>query len=101
METYIDRATKLVAEKTHLSDGKLVRFYTLLVLTKGEDITLSDVHDAWAVNMNFKPTTDRCFGHEHHSLVPFEELPKESQKKDVFYVEALKKAARLLKTGQP
>ena len=92
--TYIDRITDKVAERTHIKNKYLVRLYALLVLVKGENITLSDVHDAWAMDMNFKPQTDRCYGHEHLSIVPFEELSTETQNKDQKYVNILRTIAK-------
>ena len=75
----------------------LINYYSLLVLVKGEDVTLSDIHDGWSMNMNFKDTAPYCYGHEHFSLVPFDQLSKESQNKDIPYLEALKRVANKLK----
>ena len=44
--TYIDTITTEVAKRTKIKDRTLVRYYALLVLTKGEHMTLADVHDA-------------------------------------------------------
>ena len=92
--TYIDKITDKVAERTHIKNKYLVRLYALLVLVKGENITLKDVHDAWAMDMNFKPQTDWCYGHEHLSIVPFEELSTETQNKDQKYVNILRTIAK-------
>ena len=64
--------------------------------------TLKDVHDAWAMDMNFRKQTNYCYGHEHRSIVPFNELSKEVQDKDQEYVDALKRVAKRLRelTGQ-
>ena len=40
--------------------------------------------------MNFRKQTNYCYGHEHRSIVPFNELSKEVQDKDQEYVDALK-----------
>ena len=96
--TYIDDVVERVAEKTGLKGEKLVRLYALLVLIKGEDVTLSDIHDAWAVNMNYKEANPPyCYGHDHLSIVPFEQLSKETQDRDIPYLEALKEVAMELK----
>jgi hypothetical protein len=98
METYIDKVTDLIAEKTNLKNRNLIKLYSLLVLTKGENVTLKDVHDAWAMDMNFRDfNPPRCYGHKHTSIVPFEELSKETQDKDMKYVQAIKEVARILK----
>lgn len=97
-ETYIDRVVRLTTEKTGLKGEKLVWLYALLALVKGEDVTLEDVHDAWAMDMNFKEKNPPyCYGHDHHSLVPFDQLSKETQERDREYVDAIKDVARILK----
>ena len=88
--TYIDTITTEVAKRTKIKDRTLVRYYALLVLTKGEHMTLSDIHDAWAMNMNFKPQTNTCYGHSHKSIEPFHQLPDEVKDKDQRYLRALK-----------
>ena len=89
METYIDKIVTKVENKLHIKDKNLAKFYALLVLVKGKNITLKDVHDAWAVNMNYKNKTDFCYGHEHKSIVPFNELSKEVQEKDSKFLSKL------------
>lgn len=97
METYIDKVVKRVEEETKLKSKQLVRYYSLLVLIKGEDVTLEDIHDGWSMNMNYRESNPPyCYGHDHRSIVPFNELPKETQDKDVKYLEALKKVAKEL-----
>ena len=64
----------------------LYRLYGLLVLIKGVDCTLEDVHDAWSAWM----TTDQP---DHEALVPFEELSREAKEKDRPYLDAIKRAA--------
>ena len=98
-KTYIDDVVERVAEKTGLKGEKLVRLYALLVLIKGEDVTLSDIHAAWSVNMNYKESNPPyCYGHDHLSIVPFDQLSKETQDRDIPYLEALKEVARELKS---
>ena len=91
---YIDKVVDAVSKETGLKSSYLTRVHALLVLTKGEDITLKDVHDAWAMDMNFRKQTNYCYGHEHRSIVPFNELSKEVQDKDQEYVDALKRVAK-------
>ena len=97
MITYIDKVVNMVKEQAHIKNNDLAHMYALLVLVKGENITLEDVHDAWAMNMNYRPQTPYCYGHEHHSIVPFDELSVECQSKDQQYVNTLIAIARSLK----
>jgi len=95
--TYIDNVVQLVEQKTNLKSKNTIRYYALLTLVKGENVTLKDVHDGWAMNMNFKEANPPyCYGHEHKSIVPFNELNKETQDKDIKYVEAIKEVARTI-----
>lgn len=94
MSNYIDEAREELSK--HIKVGKgLMRVYTVLLLTKGEETTLKDVHDAWSVNIN--ETWDRDTLGEHWSLIPFNELKKETQDKDQGYVDGIHKAAKELK----
>ena len=68
------------------SDG-LFMLYAVLMRAKGENVTPSDVHDAWAAWISGKED-------EHKSLVPFESLDPETQNEDLPYVEAVRRAAR-------
>lgn len=80
----------------HIKVGKgLQNVYSLLVLIKGEETTLKDVHDAWAVNIN--QTWDFEQYGNHRSMIPFDELPKLIQDKDQAYVDAIHKTAKALK----
>lgn len=97
MKTYIDNIVEIVSDELHIKNKELSRLYALLVLTKGNKITLKDVHDAWAMSMNFRPTTDKCFGHEHKSLIPFDELSEDVKNKDKIYVEKLNMIANKIK----
>src|SRR5262249_13093175 len=68
------------------SDG-LFMLYAVLMRAKGVDVTLSDVHDAWAAWIS-------STAGQHKSLVPFESLGPETQQQDLPYVEAIHRAAR-------
>ena len=96
MKTYIDELAEKVSEATGLKGKEYIKMYTLLVLIKGEDITLEDVHDAWSVMMNFKKHNPPYLGHEHPSIVPFDQLSYETQQKDKKYADALIKVAKEL-----
>ena len=65
----------------------LYQLYGLLMLTRGEDCTSKDVHDAWAV-WAAQSRSDDPF------LIPFEELPEEVQKLDNRYAAAIRMAAK-------
>lgn len=97
MRTYIDKVVSEVSDKTHIKDKRLVQLYSLLILIKGPNITLEDVHDAWSMNMNYKQRTDYCYGHDHKSLIPFNELTKDVQIKDQKYVNILNDIAKTIK----
>lgn len=95
-ETYVERATRLLQEELAargkefvIRDAGLLRFYTLLVLIKGKDVTLEDVHDGWAVWR----TLDRA---DHHSIIPFDDLAEFVQEMDRPYAEAIRAAAAKL-----
>ena len=97
--TYIDMVVNEVSKRTHIRNANLVHLYALLVLIKGEEITLEDVHDAWAMDMNFRPRAGRCYGHDHTSIVPFDDLGEEIQNKDRKYVDTLRSIAREMSDG--
>ena len=94
MKTYIDELVEKVIAATGLKSKETVKLYALLVLIKGENITLEDVHDAWSVMMNFRPYNPPYLGHEHPSIVPFDQLSYETQQKDKKYADALIKVAK-------
>lgn len=95
-ETYIDKIVSKVAAECHIKNKELTRYYALLILTKQTNITLKDVHDAWAMSMNFRPVTSYCYGHDHKSIVPFDQLSKETQEKDANFVKRLNHIAKEL-----
>jgi len=88
MQSYIETARKqLVDELGHLmQDGPLMDLYLALVLTKGEETTLADVHDVWAIAQSRKRP-------DHWYIVPFGELSQEVREKDRVFVEAIHKVA--------
>lgn len=66
--------------------SRLLDLYALLVVTKGEQTTLEDIHDAWALH------TSRI-NPEHRYLVPFNELPEDVAEYDRPYLEAVHEVA--------
>lgn len=88
--SYIDVARERLAHELPGLDKPLMDLYTLLVLVKGQDVTLRDVHDAWAV---WRSRTDP----EHRSLVPFKELSEEVQELDRKYADAIARVAASLR----
>lgn len=63
-------------------DLPLYRLYAILLLAKGKQVTLEDVHNAWAAWAS---------DHEPDSrhLIPFKELSLSIQRKDQNYVDAI------------
>ena len=94
MSNYIDEVKQELSK--HIKVGKgLTNVYSLLVLVKGEETTLKDVHDAWAINI--EQTWDKATYGEHRSVIEFDQLSKEVQDKDQSYVDGIHAAARTLK----
>ncbi len=71
----------------------LFLIYAVLLLAKGEAVTREDVHNAWVAWMVGK-------GAEHESLVPFAELPAETQDEDSPFMIAVRTVARRPGTSQ-
>jgi hypothetical protein len=90
---YAQRAKRAVLERVEDyaewgPDGeRLLEMYALLALVKGEDTTLEDIHDAWALHTNRTSPG-------HPSLVPFEQLEARIQAYDEPYMNAVREAAR-------
>lgn len=91
--TYLDSIAveirqRVPSDKLPAGDTTLLfRLYAVLVLAKGEDVTATDVHNAWAVWIQ------ETVG-SHPALRPFEDLDEETQRADVPYVDALRAVAR-------
>lgn len=84
-KNYIQTVREDLAKESKCK-GVLLDLYTLLVFSKGEDCTLDDVHDAWAVWKNqIMPY--------HRSLIPFKDLSFEVQELDRDYMDAIRKVA--------
>lgn len=82
---------QLVLDRLHAEspglDPDLAQLYALLVMTKGVETTLEDVHEAWGLWRN---TTNPA----HRSLIPFSELTPEVQELDRVYVDAIHRTAK-------
>lgn len=67
-------------------DPDPANLYALLVLTKGVNTTLANVHDAWAL---WRQRTNP----NHPALIPFEDLVEDVQELDRPYMELIHKIA--------
>ena len=74
-------------------DLPLYRQYAVLLLAKGKDVTLEDVHNAWAAwASDHEP--------ESRHLIPFKELSLSVQHKDQVYVDAIHEVASRMRLGE-
>ena len=88
MATYAQDTIDRLNREAPDQDPDLIRLYALLVLVKGEDTTLEDVHDAWALwRLSTRP--------DHPDLVPFDQLTSEVQEYDQPYRDAIARTATL------
>lgn len=83
---YVQRIRDALTAELPTLKPDLADMYALLVLTKGVNTTLEDVHDAWSVWRN------RTFP-EHRSLIPFKELAVDVQELDRKYADAIVRVA--------
>lgn len=65
---------------------ELLRLYAVLLRAKGNEVTNSDIHDAWAAWMSTR-------GEPHESLVTYEDLPPEVRDQDGVFASAVRKTA--------
>jgi len=93
MSTYLDEDAAAIrsaldpdAEPPPNSDYLFV-LYAVLMRAKGEGVTHSDVHDAWAA---WRQLTSP----EHKAIKPFEQLEGDVQREDESYVKAIQKVAK-------
>lgn len=91
---YIDEVREELAKHVKVGRG-LMRVYSVLVMAKGEETTLKDVHDAWAVNIN--DNWNKAKLGDHWSVIPFKQLNPETQVKDQEFVDGIRETARILK----
>ena len=92
-QNYIDTIIEELLKRVNVGVG-LQSTYALLVLTKGDQTTLEDVHNAWAVSLN--RTWNKEKHGQHYSMIPFAQLKQEVQDKDQKYVDAIRDVARYL-----
>lgn len=74
-------------EPADAADTRLYRIYAVLALVVGRDCTNEHVHDAWAAWTASEGRAD------HRSLVPFSELPLDTQELDTLYRDAIRAVA--------
>ena len=66
---------------------KLLRLYAILLRVKGEDVSQSDVHDAWSAwKYDEEPT--------HEAIVPYTDLPDSVKDQDRVFTEAIRQSAQ-------
>ena len=90
---YLDEIANVV--RSHLPTDRmpegdtheLLLIYAVLVRTRGENVTGSDVHDAWAAWMASRTP-------DHPSLVEYGKLSEGIRREDAIFVEAIKRSAR-------
>ncbi|MFI5891958.1 hypothetical protein ACIA5D_17795 [Actinoplanes sp. NPDC051513] len=87
MTNYIQQVTAHLACRLPRCEMDLIDLYALLVLARGENTTLQDVHDAWSIWRN---TGDPL----HRSLVPFNQLATEVQELDRKYMNVIHDGAK-------
>jgi hypothetical protein len=73
------------------ADGLFI-LYAVLLRAKGEEVTPSDVHDAWCAWM-------LAINSDHAAIVPFDDLDDQTKLEDRPYVEAIHLVAHRLKGG--
>ncbi|CAN5789397.1 hypothetical protein BH24ACT15_BH24ACT15_38770 [soil metagenome] len=89
---YVDRIAAEIqrtADPAAMPSDQLLspyRYYAVLLLAKGEDVTAEDVHNAWAAwTSEHNPA--------HHHLKPFHELPASVQRQDEPFAAAIRQVA--------
>lgn len=65
--------------------------YAVLLLARGQDVTRRDVHNAWVAWMVSR-------GEKHESMVPFDQLPSDTQAEDSPFVAAIRTVAKRMAT---
>lgn len=82
---YVSRMRALIRREFQMLPAGLIDLYTLLALTRGNSVTMKDVHDAWAV---------WCNDHQpgHGSLLPFGQLTPGVQELDREFMDGIRRA---------
>jgi hypothetical protein len=86
MMNYVERVIDAILGENNDLDYALAEMYALLVLVKGVNITMEDVHDAWSMWRNQTSPS-------HRSILPFDELASEVQEMDREHMEMLHRVA--------
>lgn len=90
MSTYVTRASAALRRELPGVAPGLLRKYTLLALVRGEETTLEDVHNAWAVwRAECQPVDP--------DVRPFRTLPDDARERGRPTVEAIRRVARRLR----
>lgn len=90
--SYIERVAAAIFAELHPGQaglkpvGELYLGYAVLALVAGEDVTLENVHDAWAAW-----ATRHC--PDHPALRPFAELPPAERARDEPFRQAIRAVA--------
>jgi hypothetical protein len=86
-QNYVAKIVQRLDEELPGNDPELIDLYVLLVMTKGVNTTLADVHEAWGIWKNrINPL--------HKSLIPFDSLTVEVQELDRKYMDGIHTVAR-------
>ncbi|WP_433520110.1 DUF7701 domain-containing protein (plasmid) [Nonomuraea sp. CA-143628] len=86
---YVTPIIEALKAEMDIDSSLLARLYALLVLSKGSETTMEDVHDAWS--LWFEAGDGR---RDHRSLVPFGQLPLQVQEYDRKYMNVIHRVAR-------
>lgn len=90
MSNYVQNIKDTLQEFHPNMSSEMLDVYALLVLVRGEETTLKDVHDAWSVWKN-------NIRADHKSLIPFEELTLEVQNLDEKYANSIRTVAAIVR----
>lgn len=87
--SYIREVADQIRARTSDDGGHelLYLVYAVLALTKGDEVTPSDVHDAWCAVAEFE-------GSAASELVPFDQLPERMKRRDAPFAAAVRDTAR-------
>jgi hypothetical protein len=84
---YVEKLRANIVEELAGLPDELIDLYTLLGVMFGPLVDSENVHDAWSVWQN-------KINPNHKSLVRFEDLPEEIQKRDDKYRDAIVRAVQ-------
>ena len=97
--TYLDAVAEEIRRavpsnaRPHDDTSALFLTYAVLPLAKGQEVTRADVHNAWVVWIIGK-------GETHESMVPFRELPPQTQAEDSPFMVAIRTVAQKREPGR-